>query len=332
MSCRFHTFGRWLTFTAASLTMVGAAHATKISMESTAPTSVVGMVPQALAPKWAEAGVDVELALGQTLTKSLLKMGQGSLDSAVIPLPAYNLLKIGKGPYTQLGADKGKALAGNVRSLFAFTASTYHPIVWADSGINSWADIKGKRVFIGPPAGAANAQITGLIKAASGFEEGKDYTGVKAPWGVAADGFRDGQYDVYVGVYGIGGQALAELSLSRKIRILSLPNRNEPPEVLGLAVGNIPAGSYPGMVNTENVIAWKTLMMMAVTKDVSDDVAYKLTKTYFDSMADLKAGNVGLAVLDAADAFDGLIAPLHPGAVKYYKEVNRTVPAKLVAK
>ena len=330
MQSRFQSVGRWLAFATAALAMVGA-HAAKISMESTAATSVVGMVPQALAPKWAAAGVDVELALGQTLTKSLLKMGQGSLDSSVVPLPAYNLLVLGKGPYAQLGAEKGKALAGNVRSLFAFTASTYHPIVWADSGINSWADVKGKRVFIGPPAGAANAQIIGLIKAASGLEEGKDYTGIKAPWGVAADGFRDGQYDVYVGVYGVGGQALAELSLARKIRILSLKNRDEPPPVLGLAVGMIPAGSYPGMVNTDPVIAWKTLMMMAVNKDMSDDTAYKLTKTYFESIPALKAGNVGLAVLDPEDAFDGLAAPLHPGALKYYREVKRAVPAKLVA-
>lgn len=305
------------------------AWAAKISMESTAATSVVGMVPQALAPKWAEAGVDVELALGQTLTKSLLKVGQGSLDAAIIPLPAYNLLVLGKGPYTQMG-DKGKALAGNVRSLFAFTASTFHPIVWADSGINSWADIKGKRVFIGPPAGAANDQIKGLIKAASGFEEGKDYTGIKAPWGVAGDGFRDGQYDVYIGAYGVGAQAVAEMSLSRKIRVLSLPNANEPPEVLGLAVGGIPAGTYPGAVNTDKAIVWRTLMMMSVNKDMSDDTAYRLTKTYFNSMAALKAGNAGLAVLDPADAFEGLAAPLHPGALKYYKEVNRAAPAQLL--
>ncbi len=326
----FHHVGRWLTFSAAALTMVGA-QAAKISMESTAPSSVVGMVPQALAPKWAEAGIDVELALGQTLTKSLLKVGQGNLDAAIIPLPAYNLLVLGKGPYSQMG-DKGKALAGNVRSLFAFTASTFHPIVWADSGINSWADIKGKRVFIGPPAGAANGQIMGLIERASGFKEGKDYTGIKAPWGVAGDGFRDGQYDVYIGAYGVGAQAVAEMSLSRKIRVLSLPNVDLPPEVLGMAVGTIPVGTYPGAVNTEKVIAWRTLMMMGVHKDMSDDTAYKLTKTYFDSMPALKAGNAGLAVLDPADAFDGLAAPLHPGALKYYKEVNRAAPTKLMAK
>jgi TRAP transporter TAXI family solute receptor len=221
-------------------------------------------------------------------------------------------------------------VAPKVRSLFAFTASTYHPIVWADSGIKSWADIKGKRVYVGPPAGAANAQIKGLIKTASGYEEGKDYTGIKAPWGVAQDGFKDGQYDVYVGSYGLRSQALAELSLSRPIFILSMPNRNEPPAKLGLSVGDIPAKSYPGQTNTGNAISWQTLMMLAVRADLADDVAYQLTKTYFENLGSVKASNAALSVLQAEDAFAGLTAPLHPGAVRYYKEIGRAIPARLM--
>jgi TRAP transporter TAXI family solute receptor len=308
-----------------------AAHATKISMESASGAAVTGMLPQTLAPMWAKTGVDVELALGQTLTKSLLKIGQGSLDAAVIPLPAYIDLSEGTGPYSQMG-DKVKPLAGNVRSLFAFVASTYHPVVWADSGVEKWADIKGKRVFIGPPAGAANAQIIGLIKAASGYEEGKDYTGVKAPWGVATDNFKDGQYDVYVAALGIGSQAMTELSLTRKIRVLSMPNRNDPPARLGLSVATIPAKTYPGLVNTDDTIAWNTLMMLAVNKSVSDDVAYQLTKQYYENLPTLKKTNAALSHLSADDGLAGLVAPLHPGALKYYKEVGMKVPAALMPK
>jgi len=330
MSRRSHALGAILVFGLGAAVSV-AAHAAKISMESGGTNSVVGMVPQAMAANWAKAGVDVQLALNQTLTRSLIKLGQGSLDSSIIPLPAYPALVRGVGPYAKMG-DKAKALAPNVRSLFAFTASTYHPIVWADSGIEKWSDIKGKRVYIGPPAGAANAQMRGMVKAASGFEEGKDYQGIKAPWGVAADNFRDGQYDLYIGSYGIGSQALVEMSLSRKIRILSMPNRNDPPANLGMAVATIPAKTYPGLVNTGEIITWRTLMMLAVNKDMPDAVAYKLTKAYFESIPSLKAGNAALSVLDADDAFMGLVAPLHPGAIKYYKEAGRTVPAKLMPK
>jgi uncharacterized protein len=326
--------GRWLavaiTSTAASTAMVSA-HADKVSMESASTNSVVGMMPQAMAAPWAQAGVDIELALGQTLTKSLLKIGQGSLDAAVVPMPAYGYLVNASGPYAKMG-DKAKALVGQVRALYAFTASTYHPIVWADGPIKTWADVKGKRVFIGPPAGAANAQIKGLVKAASGFEEGADYTGIKAPWNAATAAFRDGQFDLYVGAFGLGSQALAELTLSRKIRILSLPNRDEPPAALGLGVGAIPARTYPGQVNDSDVVSWQTLMMVAVNKDMSEDVAYRMTKAYFDSLPSLKAGNAAFAVLDAADAFNGLVTPLHPGALKYYREVGRAVPARVAGK
>uniref|UniRef100_UPI003562D3BC TAXI family TRAP transporter solute-binding subunit n=1 Tax=Hydrogenophaga sp. TaxID=1904254 RepID=UPI003562D3BC len=79
-------------------------------------------------------------------------------------------------------------------------------------------------------------------------------------------------------------------------------------------------------------IAWQSLMMMAVNKDMPDDVAYKLTKAYFDSLPSLKTGNVMLKVLEADDALEGLKTPLHPGALKYYKEMGRAVPAALATR
>lgn len=321
---------RGLAWLGASLLAGQHATAARISMESAGATGVAGMTPQALAPHWSRAGVDVELALGQTLTKSLLKLGQGDLDSSVIPLSAYAHLVAGTGPYAKM-SDAAKGMSGNVRSLFAFTASSFHPIVWADGPVKTWADLKGRRVFVGPPAGAANETIRALIRAGSGYEDGRDYDGIKAPWGVAADGFRDGQFEVYVGTYSLGSQALAELSLSRKIRILSVPADKVPAPALGLSVGKIPPGTYPGMVNTEPVTTWQTLMMLAARKDLPDDVAYTLTKTYFESLPEIRKGNSSLAALSADDALSGLTAPLHPGALRYYREIGVQVPAALVA-
>jgi uncharacterized protein len=171
----------------------------------------------------------------------------------------------------------------------------------------------------------------GLVKAASGFEEGKDYTGIKAPWNVATDNFKDGQYDLYVGALGIGSQAMVELSLSRKIRLLSMPDRNPPPSRLGLKVASIPAKAYPGQVNAGETIAWSTLMMLAVNKNMPDEVAYQLTKAYFEQLPALTKSNAAMAHLSAADTLDGLTAPLHPGAARYFKEIGRTVPPALIA-
>ena len=79
----------------AAMTPVWAA---SVSMETATANSVVGLMPQSMAPIWAKNGVDVQLAMGQTLTKSLLKLTDGSLDVAVVPPPAYSDLKGGKGP------------------------------------------------------------------------------------------------------------------------------------------------------------------------------------------------------------------------------------------
>ncbi|HPE60619.1 MAG TPA: TAXI family TRAP transporter solute-binding subunit [Thiolinea sp.] len=305
--------------------------AAKVSMETATSNSVLGLLPQTMAPYWSRAGVDVELATGQTLTKSLLKIGQDNLDSAVIPPLAYMGLSTGKGAYTRLGAEKGAEMAEHVRALFGFSSSFYHPIVWADSGIENWADLKGRKIYIGPPAGAANAQITALLKTAAGFEDGKDYEGIKAPWGVAIQGFRDGQYDMVFSPQPLGSQALTELSLSRDIRILSLPADTEPPASLGLITSTIPPDTYSGQVNkNETVTVWVTVMMLAVNRDMAEDTAYTLTKTYFDNLDAARKANDLLKTVSADQRFDGVVAPLHAGAVRYYREQAIDIPAALL--
>lgn len=320
---------RTLVIAALGLTANTPGWAAKVSMESATAGSVTGLLPQAMAPIWSKAGVDVELAMGQTLTKSLLKLGQGGLDTSVIPPSAYADLIAGKGPYAQMG-DKGKPIAEKTRALFGFTASSYHVLVTVDSGISDWSKIKGKRVYIGPPAGAANAQITALVKRGSGYEAGKDYEGIKTPWGVATQSFQDGQFDVHVLTGGTGSAVVTELSLARKIRLLPLPPDAMPPADLGMAMGVIPKGTYKGVNDDADVPVWKTVMMFMAKKDLSDDVAYKLTKSYIESRKELAKGNALLRDLPGDDPFIGVTAPLHPGAARYYKEAGIKIPAELM--
>lgn len=323
---------RWVATSAVAVAFAGPALAEKVSMETATANSVVGLMPQSMAPIWAKAGVDVELAMGQTLTKSLLKLAQGSLDTAVVPPSAYAGLKAGKGPYESIG-DKGAAMAANTVALWGFSASNYHPIVWADSGIDDWSKIKGKRVYLGPPAGAANAQIRELVKRASGYEDGKDYEGIKAPWGVAPQGYKDGQFDVLVLPAGLGSQAIIEMALSKPIRILGMPADANPPAALGMVKASIPKGTYQGQVNNDQDLnSWQTVMMVMAKKSLSDDMAYRLTKTYVESRKELAKGNALLRELPGDSVFAGVIAPLHPGAVKYYKEAGIAIPPELMPK
>lgn len=320
------------TLALASTVGISAHAASSISMEAASPNSIVGLLPQSMAPIWSKAGLNVQLALDQTLTKSLLKLSQGTLDAAVVPPSAYADLKAGKGPYAKMG-DKGTQAAANVRALWGFSASNYHPLVWADSGITDWSQIKGKRVYIGPPASVGNTQITAIIKKGSGLDPETGYQPIKAPWGTASQGFQDGQYDVLFLPAALGSSVIAEISMVRPIRMLGLPSDANAPVELGLVNAVVPKGTYKTLVNQDqDILTWKTVMMVMVNKDVSDEVAYQLTKNYIESRETLAKGNALLKELPTDNPYDGVIAPLHPGAVMYYQQAGYKIPAELMPK
>lgn len=320
--------------------LIGAttASAETLSIEGGGAASTTGLVPQTFAPYAAEAGYDLQVVLNQVLTKSILKVAAGKLDLSVAPPPAFRAMQRGVGPYAA-NADQAKELSENVRALFAFQGSTMHPTVWADSGIESWDDVRGKRVFIGPPAGAAASQSTGMVEAASGLKEGEDYEGVKLPWGQAAQGFQDGQFDVYIAFYPIGSQTMTELGLQRELRILGLPEGTLGSDAWadyearsGVTGVTIPAGTYgDAVVNGDAAMdAAATSMMVIAHKDLDEDTAYKLTKAYFEALPEMKASNALLASQDESKPLFGITARLHPGAVRYYNEVGVQIPDSLM--
>lgn len=327
---------RTLLASALSVTTL-AVQAQPLSFEGGGSASLTGIVPQSIAPYAAKEGVDLQVVLGQSLTKSIFKVAAGKLDVAVAPPPAVSAMKKGVGPYKR-SASQAQKLSGNLRALFGFFSSAMHGIVWADSDIQSWKDIKDKRVFIGPPAGAAAGQSSGMIEQASGgYLPGEDYEGVKVPWGSALQAFQDGQFDMYVGFYPIGSQSLNELSLQRPIRILNIedevissPGWDEYTRSQVTDLARIPANTYSGQANADQDLnTGATLMMIVTHQKMDDDTAYAITKAFWDNIETMKQANALMAPIDASKPFTGVNVPLHPGAVRYYQEQGIQVPAEL---
>ena len=314
------------------------ANAQSLSLEGGGAASLTGIVPQTYAQFTAQDGIDLQVVLGQTLTRAALKLAAGKIDMAVVPPGAYRAMSVGKGPYAK-NADQAKELAPNIRALFAFPAGTFHPVVWADSGIENWGDLSGKRVYIGPPAGAASAQIQSLIELGSGgLKAGEDYEGVRAPWGAAQQAFQDGQFDVYVGSIAVGSQALNELSLQRKIRVLGIPDEVRASEgwakfLLNAAQfeSTIKAGTYVGQINGDkDQTSTASAMMMSVHADMDEDTAYALTKAYWENLNAMMNANALMKSINPEAPFAGMNAKLHSGALRYYGEVGINVPKSLM--
>ena len=140
---------------------------------------------------------EVRVNVDQTLTRATLKVATGAIDIASTPAGAFAKMEVGKGPYKKLG-EEAIAASKNVRSLFSFLGGHVHVIVDAKSDISSWEDLRGKRIFIGPPAGSFGGQTQALIKSITGMKNGDDYEGIKLAWGAANQAWEDGKFDVFM--------------------------------------------------------------------------------------------------------------------------------------
>ena len=153
------------------------------------------------------------------------------------------------------------------------------------------ADIKGKRVFLGPPGGGAWAAARDWVKILTGYEPDKDFENVKASWSSAFQGFQDRQFDVYVTTGIAPFPQLEQLALTSKLRLLGFSKAEfeankaaqDYTKIQGEEVGIIPAGVYgDGVVNTEDIYTLGAAVGVAARADLDDDLVYRITKAYWE--------------------------------------------------
>lgn len=278
-------------------------------------------------------GVNLQVNEGQTLTKSALKLGQGKIDVSIVPPVMVPWMHKGTRFYKKRPGPAKKAI-NNIRLIMAYGAGVRHYMVWADSGIKTWADIKGKRVFVGPPRGGASPVAIQAIKLNSGLVNKKDYKEIRMPWNAGIQAMADGKLDVFVRPAGVGAASMDQLGAKRKFRLL-----NVNPKAMAKFMAQddrvfvkIPAGTYKNQANNDkDVLADGFRHQLAVRKDMSDDLVYKITKTIYDNLPEMKKSAVTLADISLNDPFTGGNIPLHPGAIRFYKEAGKKIPANLTS-
>ncbi len=279
-------------------------------------------------------GVNLQVNEGQTLTKSTLKLGQGKIDVSVVPPVMVPWMHKGTRFYKKRPGAAKKAI-NNIRLIMAYGSGVRHYLVWADSGIKTWADIKGKRIFVGPPRGGASPVAIQSIKLNSGLVNKKDYKEIRMPWNAGIQAMSDGKLDVFVRPAGVGAASIDQLGAKRKFRLLAI-NPNAPGMKKFIANGGrqivrIPAGTYNTQIdNNKDVVTDGFRHQLAVRKDMSDDLVYRITKTIFDNLPEMQKSAVTLRDISLKDPFTAGNIPLHPGAIRFYKEVGKKIPANLV--
>ncbi len=313
------------------------ANAEIFKAETSAPGGATHAAMVALAKLASEkANINIQINDGQTLTSSALKNAQGKIDFSIVPPAVYTFMTKGIKMYSKLAQDAIDA-SKNLKSIFAFTGGAFHPTVYESSGIKSLSDMKGKRVFTGPPSGAASVNMEQIIEIATGLKPGDDYEAVHLAWGEGAQAMMDGKLDVFFNAVSIGSANVEQISITKNVRFLGLDtSKLNDPEYLGYlkvpgrAFGEIPPNTYVGQVN-ETAVTVPLYMMIAATRaDLSDDVVYEVTKAFWENLEDVHQTAAVLKAISKDTAFKALNIPLHPGAYRYYQEQGFNVPEKLI--
>jgi len=322
---------------AVALGFVGGVQAEEndLKMATIAPGSSAYLTMTTMATLVNQALDDVNIQVDATgaATKHMIELAQGKLDMCMTSPTVYKFMKEGTVMYSKLG--NAPQLAENLSLVFWFPLGQYHIMTYADDGMMTPADIKGKKVFLGPPGGGAWAAARDWVKILTGYEPEKDFENVKASWSSALQGFQDRQFDVYVTTGIAPFPQIEQLSLTSKLRILGLTKEEfeandeaqEYTRIRGEEIGVIPAGIYgDGVVNEEDVYTLGAAVGVAARADLDQDLVYRITRAYWEKAKEAEKDNPWMKdiTLDYAVQDGGL--KLHPGALRYYEEIGVAIP------
>ncbi len=183
-------------------------------------------------------GAEVQVNASGSAAQHMLAAARGDLDFFMSSTLLYHHMANGSAMYAKI--DNAPELAQNLRGIFNFPVGAWHALVYADSGIESFDDIEGKTVFLGPPSGGSTAFTKAVVEGATGFVAEEDFDVAKMGFQAAQQGFQDRRIDVLIFPSLVPGAYVQQLALTNDLRLLSL--RDEDYEKPGVAAVMSQAG------------------------------------------------------------------------------------------
>jgi len=208
----------------------------------------------------------------------------------------------------------------NLRSVFSMHPETVMLVTRKDTGIKKVEDIKGKRVNIGNPGSGQRFNAEEVLEI-YGIDKDSDINAEGLQQHEASRALVDRKIDAFF--YTVGNPSAAIEEPAQSVDLVMIPLDH--PKIKALAeekpyyvYTKIPAGTYKGV--DYDVPTYAVTATVISHEKVSEQIVYDMVKTVFDNLDDLKASHAAFRHLDPKKMLEGLSAPFHPGAVKYYKE------------
>lgn len=219
--------------------------------------------------------------------------------------------------------DKGKQK--DLRAICSFHPETIVLVAGDDTGIETFMDLRDKHVNIGNPgSGQRGNSIDALTSCGIDWEKDMKAEGIKAA--ESAMMLQDGRIDAFFYTVGNPNGSIMEAT-SGKRKVHFVPVEGECIDKLVAkwpyyAKAYIPIKFYPQATNKGDVNTFAVKATFVTSAKVPDKVVYAITKEIFDNLEEFKTLHEAYGVLTKENMLEALSAPIHPGAMKYYKEAG----------
>lgn len=211
----------------------------------------------------------------------------------------------------------------DLRSVFSLHSEMFTVAVGKKSNIKTFEDLKGKRVNIGDAGSGMRDIMQSLMDSYKwtkrSFAQASELKPVDAAKELCA-----GTIDAMIFAAGHPNGLIQEVTSNCGARLIPVEGKHvnallkENPFYTRTA---IPGGMYLG--NPQNTATFGVKATLVTTAEADEEAVYRLTKSVFDNFDSFKTLHFVFATLDKERMVStGLIAPIHPGAMRYYREVG----------
>ena len=215
--------------------------------------------------------------------------------------------------------DKGAFT--ELRAVFSVHPEPFTLIVRKGSGITSFEGLKGKKVNVGNPGSGQRATME-VVMEAFGMKMSDFSLAAELKGSEMAQAICDNKIEAMIYTVGHPAAAVTQASSSCDVELVSVtgaPIEKLVADNSFYRVASVPGGMYAGSPNETTTFGVGATVITSTA--VPEEVVYTVVKAVFDNFADFKKLHPAFANLKEDQMIsDGLSAPLHPGALKYYKE------------
>ncbi|OEU73131.1 MAG: C4-dicarboxylate ABC transporter substrate-binding protein, partial [Desulfuromonadales bacterium C00003093] len=241
----------------------------------------------------------------------------GELDMGVAQSDWQYHAYHGSSKFEKQGANK------DLRAVFSIHPEPFTVVARADSGVKNFQDLKGKRVNIGNP-GSGQRGTMEVVMDVLGWTKADFKLTSELKSAEQSTALCDNKVDAIVFAVGHPNGSIKEATTSCDSVMVNVTG----PKIDKLVADNdyyrtatIPGGMYRG--TPEDAKTFGVGATFVSSAKVPEDVIYNVVKAVFENFDDFKKLHPAFGNLKPAEMIkDGLSAPLHKGAVKYYKEAG----------